>query len=454
MSVLKRIIPAAFAFAAFSSGGVFAETNYPMDNEPESKDIEFLRNWFKTKRAVSIEEKGGELSLSGAVRAEYNGQSGRADTTGGEGSALYGSETPSANNDFKNRVDLFFDYRTPHTWASIKLKFNNRMGSLGGQSSQLTLEKGIMGYRIFDNGKSALIDIELGRTKLYNMFDSKTQFNSILDGGSIRFADSIEGVFDLDMRVAMGLVDVRYNQHAYFGEIDFMDIGEIGLYFKYAYSHWRKHGTSAPWRTTNGTFGRMLTGGSVVPVVDNPQFRFQISQFLLGYDMDPEVLRFPLKMYGAFSMNHAAQDTPVTANGTSFTLPKNQRYAWYAGFTAGKIVKRGDWSLEVIYQSVGAQAIPDFDVAGIGLGNPYGYNLYQPAFGAPTGIAALPVYSGPAGDANYRGWTADLMFAITNNISVLLEYDWSKQKSRSFGSATNGAKQDYHRFGVNAIYAF
>jgi len=431
-----------------------------MDNEPDSKDIEFLRNWFKTKRAVSIEEKGGELSLSGAVRTEYNGQTARADTTTVENQELYGWTEATPNNDFKNRVDLFFDYRTAHTWASIKLKFNNRMGALGGQTNKLDLEKALMGYRVYDNGKAAIIDIEAGRTKLYNFFDSKTQFNSLLDGISLHFGDSIERVFDLDARVAMGSVDTRFNQYAYFGEIDFMDIGEVGLFFKYAYSHWRKFGKSAVWNTNSGTFGRVLSGGStgaVVTAQDNPQFRFQISQFLLGYDMDPEVLRFPLKIYGAFSMNHAAEDTDVTVNGNTFTLPKSQRYAWYAGVTAGKVVKRGDWSIEVIYQSVGAQAIPDYDVAGIGLGNPYGYNMYRVPTTAPAGVASLPVYTGPAGNANYRGWTADMMFAITNNISLLLEYDWSEQKTRDLdASATNrqGARQQYQRFGVSAIYAF
>lgn len=458
MSMLRRVLPAAFAFSALCQGGVFAETDYPMDNEPDSKDIEFLRNWFKTKRAVSIEEKGGELSLSGAVRTEYNRQEAKADVTGADKRELYGWSESTPSNDFKNRVDLFFDYRTAHTWASIKLKFNNRMGALGGQTNRLDLEKAIMGYRVYDNGKAAILDIEAGRTKLYNFFDSKTQFNSLLDGLSLHFGDSIEHVFDLDARVAMGVVDTQFNQYAYFGELDFMDIGEIGLFFKYAYSHWRKHGTSAQWRTEGGTFTRMTTGTSYDHALDNPQFRFQISQFILGYDMDPEVLRFPLKIYGAFSLNHAAEDTVVAAGNTNaFTLPKSQRYAWYLGVTAGKVVKRGDWSVEVIYQSVDAQAIPDYDVAGIGLGNPYGYNMYQAASGAPTGVANLPAYIGPAGNANYRGWTADVMFAITNNISLLLEYDWSEQKTRDLdASATNrqGARQSYQRFGASAIYAF
>lgn len=457
MSMLRRVLPAAFAFSALCQGGVFAETDYPMDNEPDSKDIEFLRNWFKTKRAVSIEEKGGELSLSGAVRTEYNGQSATAEIVGGDKYGLYGASQTTPSSDFKNRVDLFFDYRTAHTWASIKLKFNNRMGSLGGQTNKLDLEKAIMGYRVYDNGKAAIIDIEAGRTKLYNFFDSKTQFNSLLDGFSLHFGDSIERVFDLDVRAAMGLVDNRYNQYAYFGEVDFMDIGEVGIFFKYAYSHWRKHGMSAKWNTNNDTFGRKTASSVVETAKDNPQFRFQISQFLLGYDMDPEVLRFPLKIYGAFSMNHAARDTDVVAGGNTFRLPKSKRYAWYAGVTAGKVVKRGDWSVELIYQSVGAQAIPDFDVAGIGLGNPYGYNMYEVPTGTPSGVAAFPVYTGPAGNANYRGWTADVMFAITNNISLLLEYDWSEQKTRKLDASVadlQGARQHYRRFGASAIYAF
>jgi hypothetical protein len=472
MSVLKRVLPAAFAFA-FATSGAFGAAEYPADNEPDSKDIEFLRNWFKTKRAVSIEEKGGQLSMSGSVRTEMNNQSGQADivTNAGTDTAFlpeyyngvrqYGSDNSTASTNFKNRVDLFFDYRTPHTWASIKLKFSNRMGALGAQTNKIDLEKGLVGYRVFDNGKAAVIDIEAGRTKLYNFFDSKTQFNSLLDGFSLRFADSIEQVFDLDMRGAMAVVDPTNNQYAYFGEVDFMDIGEVGIFFKYAYSHWRKRGLSAVWQTNNDKFDRY--GNEKAR--DNPQFRFQISQFLLGYDMDPEVLRFPFKIYGAFSMNHSARNTTIAYNNTpngdtphleSYVLPKSQRYAWYAGVTAGKVVKRGDWSVEVVYQSVDAQAIPDYDVAGIGTGNPYGYNIYRQATGTVAGSAGLPVYTGPAGNGNYRGWTVDAMFAITNNISLLLEFDYSKEKKslRSLTSEQTTPNQEYKRFGVNAIYAF
>lgn len=391
------------------AGVGYADGDYPMDNAPETKDVDFLRNWFKTKRAVSIQEKGGDLSISGAVRFDYNGRRGKL----GSNARVYNNSSQDlAASEFKSRVDLFFDYRTCHTWAHIKLKFNNNMGVVDGTTNKLVMEKAIFGYRVFDNGKSAIVDVEAGRTKLYNFFDSKVQYNAVLDGASVRFADSFDRVFDLDARYAFGIVSYQDSQYMHVGEVDFMDIGETGLYFKYSYTHWRKHGTTSLWETANG--GAWTVKDTLS---DNPQFKFQISQFLLGYSIDPEVLRFPLKIYGAFLMNHAAQKISTPVNITS-----KDRNAWYVGFTAGQVAKRGDWSLQVIYQAVGAQSVPDFDMAGIGNPNEVGSLLYAPQ---SPGSAATPF-----GNTNFKGWTGEFMVGLTNNISLLVQMDWSKQRDR------------------------
>lgn len=429
----KRTLSAALAVATVvGMGEVHADHEYPMDNAPDTKDIDFLRNWFKTKRAVSIDEKGGDLSMSGDVRVEYNGKSGRHN-----GNPVFGTSTGNVRHEFKNRVDLFFDYRTCHTWAHIKLKFDNTMGVISGTTNKLVLEKGILGYRIFDNGKSAIVDLELGRTKLYNFFDSKVQFGAMFDGGSFRIANSFDRTFDFDFRAAYGVVAQKSNQYFAVAEADFMDIGETGVYLKYAYTHWRKHGSSQRYETPSAT----QTGWQALESLqDNPQFKFQISQFLVGYQMDPEVLRFPLKIYGAFLVNHAAKEV-----ATAFaTINHKEKTAWYAGFTAGQVVKRGDWSAEVIYQSVGAQSVPDFDMSGIGNANPDASLIY-----AHKGIGSV---AAPFGNTNFKGWRADLMFAVTNNVSLLLEYDWSKNRKKQIGSSE--LTFDYHRFGASAIYAF
>ena len=427
----KRTLSALVALSTVAGmGGAHADNEYPMDNAPDTKDINFLRNWFKTKRAVSVDEKGGDLSISGDVRFEYNGRTGRYNGD----NALYGKDSGNARHEFKNRVDLFFDYRTCHTWAHIKLKFDNKMGVINGSTNKLVLEKGILGYRVFDNGKSAIVDLELGRTKLYNFFDSKVQFGALLDGASVRVANSFDRAFDFDLRAVYGVVSQKDNQYFAVAEADFMDIAETGIYAKYAYSHWRKHGYSKRWESNIGEWNPLGT------LKDNPQFKFQISQFLLGYQMDPEVLRFPLKIYGAFLINHAAQEVATTYA----QIADKERTAWYAGLTAGQVVKRGDWSAEVVYQSVGAQSVPDFDMAGIGNANPEASLLY--ANKAPGS------FESPFGNTNFKGWTADVMFAVTNNVSLLLEYDWSKHKKGQLGTVP--LTFDYHRFGASVIYAF
>ena len=52
----------------------------------------------------------------------------------------------------------------------------------------------------------------------------------------------------------------------------------------------------------------------------------------------------------------------------SLTNGKRANAGGYAGFTLGELKKKNDWSLDINYQVVQAQAVPDYDSSGIGLG--------------------------------------------------------------------------------------
>jgi hypothetical protein len=197
----------------------------------------------------------------------------------------------------------------------------------------------------------------------------------------------------------------------------------------------------------------------------NPQFRFKISQWTLGYILDPEVLHFPVNFFGAFLFNHAAtkhtehpllHETPGV-RVTSLFGGKAESIAWYAGFTAGALEKKGDWAFEVTYQSVGAQSVPDWDMSGIGTGNPQGYVIYRDAL---SSVATIPDDSGfPYGNVNFRGWDFNFSYLVTTNINVLLEYQFSREKLGNLKPAVDQPRpfpgdSDYHCFMAEILYSF
>jgi len=426
MKFLKMLLP------LLALNMVFGQN--PTDNEVSNKDIKFLRDWFKSKRAVSIREKGGDLSLSADVRSQYKKLSNKI-----LGVQQYdSSETDTANDQFFNEVNIYFDYRTPSTWAHIKLKFDNQMGSLGGTTDDLALDRALFGYRIFEDGNTTF-DIELGRDKIYNWFDSKVQYNTLFDGAVLTFTTVIERVFDLQLRVGGTVVDFVTDHYGYILQAAFHEIATTGLFFKYSYTHWDKDGSTRVF----GPGGNVIAGAFMS---HNPQVQFGISQFLLGYEIDPEVFHVPLKFYGAYLYNHRAPRRTLFGGS-------REAAGWYAGMSVGRITKQGDWAFETVYQSVEAQAVPGWDMAGIGIGNPFDVSIFAQIL---TGYPAPFSTESVRGNTNFRGWTFQLILAITNNITLVGTYDFSKELHSNFGTGAleRSGSQKYHLLEIEAIYAF
>lgn len=426
----------------------FAFAIHPTDNEVNTKDTKFLRDWFRSKRAVSIKEKGGDLFLSADVRTEYENLSAKFKETRSASAPWVqeynNSSNPFGDDQFHSEVNIYLDYRTSQTWASIRLKFNNFMGSLGGQTNDLALDKAFFGYRLFEDG-ATIFDINIGRNKLYNWFDSKVQYNTLFDGILLIFATVFDQVLDFEVRAGGTVVDFVTNNFGYIVQATMSNIANSGLFVKYSYTNWNRDAATRIF----GPMGRPVTGALLR---HNPQVKFGISQMILGYELDPEVLHFPVRFYAAYLYNHLARIRQERNPMTGRRLFGNNRRAWgfYAGITAGVIEKRGDWALQANYQAVSAQAIPNWDVSGIGLGNPAGADVY----GAIYNAAAPGSYSStftdfPIGNTNYCGWDFQFLYAVTNNISILGVYDFSQELSNSFT-----VQQKFHLLEIEAIYAF
>jgi hypothetical protein len=383
----------------------------------DGDDMEALRRWIRDKRMVTVKEIGGDLSLSGEVRAEFqdtneerNGISQR-----GKGGAFV---KPQYAWDVE--VNIMVDYRTDRTWAAIKLEFDNDMGVRSGLLNKIKLEKAYLGGRMI-SADSFSFDGEIGRRFLSNVFDSRIEFGSLFDGILFRMNKAFPSVGDFYLNAGALLVDDQKNHYAYVAEMGALRIANVGLNMKYSFIDWYK------------------------PAADELmelRFKYMVSQFLTSYQFYPEWIgKRLIKIYGAGLCNHIAPRTERTNYET-------QNWAWYTGVSIGLVKKKGDWALDANYQWVQAQAIPDFDSSGIGRGNTAGVGFYtnsnsgDPASGATTSLTAV-------GNGNYQGFEIEALYAFTDNLTFLQNFKYSNTLDTNIGPNLK-----YRQYEAEFIYAF
>ena len=248
------------------------------------------------------------------------------------------------------------------------------------------------------------------------------------------------------------------NHIGYATEIGIVNVLESGLDLKYSFVDWRKKGE-------NRCFERNPLG-----------CEFMNSEFSFSYNFEPEIycVTIPAELYAGVVLNHAAKKN-------AFTHYKRKNLGWYAGIYIGQVDKKGDWSFEVEYLYVPAQAVSDFDVGSIGRGNILNEHLTDILFypdvkatgneklsGDPSSPALSSItesklggsvssygYPGSTsflprrGNANFKGWSLEFLYAITDNLSVDLVYEFSKAEDIKIGG-----RHDYSVVKLESIYAF
>lgn len=382
----------------------------------EQRDIEALRDWINTKRQVTVKERGGNLSLSGEVRAELQSTNEKKNGIKQRGSG--GEVKNTALRAWDVEVNLMLDYRTDRTWATIKIEFDNNAGTETATYDRLSVERAFLGGRIV-NADTYTMDLEIGRRSLNYTFDSKVQFGSFMDGLMYKYDQAFEVVGDFYFHGGPFLVNENLDQYAYVGEFGLLNIGRTGLYSKISVIDWDTKHTNEK--------------------VRNDAFRFLNVQWIWGYKFVPKPIDKIVTIYGAGLINTVAKGTTVT-NGAS------ERWAWYAGFSIGELRKQWDWSFDLNYQWVQAQAIPDFDGGGIGRGNTAKYGLYsRRTMGRGRPLTA----SEAVGAGNYKGWAAELLYLVTNNITVYQAWRQSVNQNTSIGPAFS-----YKQYEFEVIYGF
>ena len=254
-------------------------------------------------------------------------------------------------------------------------------------------------------------DAEVGRRRFYDAFDSRIQFNSYFDGVLLRFTSAFEGVADLAVKAAAFVVDYNVNHYGYIGEVSFLDIGDTGLNLKYSLIDW------------DTIIHRANRFGQVHPLGT----RFVNSQVLAIYNLSPELVNIRTSVYAAYLVNSAAKATRLT-----HYLKANDAY--YVGARMGEALHRGDYSLELLYQWVKAQAIPEKDVSLSSRDNPRSVSMYNRRCG---------------GWGNFRGWRLEGFYALTDNWTLNAHFDRIREMDRRIG----GSHRSWE-FYFRAIFAF
>ncbi len=449
MKFWKYLLPCALAACSYTAsmqaiglGGQEIPNDYSTTKEERETDLRALTDFVKSKGQVSLQEKGGAMMLSGDVRTEWDymhatthGKRQRGKKTSRlfyPGEMTKGTfHEPISRNEFNIEANLIFDYRADRSWAKIQLQFDNPAGirenrvqvdSLdkherhkfknvmwgSGKLSNIALRKAYMGYTVLEMGTSRF-DVEIGRRRLIDVFDSKVEFHNIYDGITLKYANSFEGIADIQAKVAGFVIDYTVNHFGWVGELDFLNLADEGVDFKYSFIHWNKNGVNR--------LNHHHPHGN----------RYNISQWLLAYNLSPDLLHYKSQIYGAYLHNHAAVSTHVTHHH------KNAN-AWYAGFRMGEVKKQNDWAFDASYQWVNAQAIPESDVSGIGRDNPRAISMYR-------------IRSG--GFANYKGYEFNGLYALTDNLTFNAIFQRVHQCSASVGG-----KHRSYMIELAAIYAF
>ncbi|MBI3901120.1 MAG: hypothetical protein HY324_03090, partial [Chlamydiia bacterium] len=428
---------------SFLTTSLFAQTGdvqFVDKVDPDAKDMDALRRWLRDKRFITMRELGGDLSLTGEVRTEFQAINDQLDgvqlrdnppATSGISRPMYAWDV---------EVNLMLDYRSERAWAAVKIEFDNDQGIRSGTVRNIALEKAYLGGRLYP-GDSLVIDAELGRRNLYSVYESKVEFASLYDGVCFRFNKAFLDIGSFYFNGGAFLINDSTNHYGLVGELGALGIANTGLYMKYSLIDWYRPG------------GENEQGNTALQTaLINQRFRYLVSQFLSYYQFYPEWLgKRMIKFYLAGLMNHLALssnfvDTPLGPTQIIPTGGRKANLAWYAGFSIGVVRKAGDWAIDCNYQWVQAQVYPPFDNLGVGRGNASGLGLYT---ARADGSGGPSTQATAGGNTNFKGFELEGLYAVTDNLTVQQYFRYSNTLNTNIGP-----NEKYRQYEVEFVYAF
>lgn len=500
MNFSKYLIHLSVIGALLGANAYSLESNY--ERRHDQTDDRSIRGFVQSKENIEIKEKASHLEISGDVRAEWNHDLEHGFRTifkNGKFKQKYvllqgknGLDDDlelTGSNDWDIEFNLKIKYAYERSWAMAQLQFDNPSGTNGynfcddavlvldedgsslssssysGQSSPsgvaiardnssackgsgaalfINLKRAYMGYNIWADGNHRL-DVEVGRQKLNDLFESEIQYSSRFDGIVFKFASRIDEVFDWYCYASAFVIDERVNHIGYAGEIGLLNAFDSNIDIKYSFIDWKNQGK-------NRCFVHHSVGAA-----------FMNSQIFMEYHIDPSIggKTVPASFYGAFVYNHAAPRT-------SLTHGKRQNIGWYAGFFIGEAKKKGEWNIDIMYQYVEAQMASDCDVDGIGRGNILNEHftdvlIFDESLSSSSidsidsgfssseisKFSSQEVFLPRRGNANFKGWTFEGLYAFTDHLAVDITFEFTHAADSHIGGAHH-----FRHFEIEALYTF
>lgn len=443
------------------------------------RDDQPIREFVESKENIDIQQKAKHLEISGDIRFEWHSyqekgvalmeesSSGRSDASDTSSNnflpirktyrGLRGGQYVDADNlrishnDFDIEFNLKLKYSLKDAWAMAHLQFDNpggirtrlpckgtfpvfnssgdqveemvplslkQSGKGSGAANSVNLKRAYAGYNILSRNKERL-DVEIGRKKMDDIFISEIEFSSRFDGILLKYTNAWDGVGSFYCNAGVFLIDERVNQFGWAAEVGGANLYDIPLTLRYSFIDWKQPGET-----------RCL--------VKHPLgLDFQNSQISFDYVVDTKIgsITQPFDYYGGFLINHAARSNHI--------CPAKKNLGWYAGLYIGDVKHKGDWATDIEYVVVQAQAVPDFDVGSIGRGNLLDQGLYD-----SVSVSSNEVFLG-CGNANFKGWHLEILYALTDNLTLDCTYECSRQADRKIGGPHR-----YKSFEIETIYAF
>lgn len=379
------------------------------------QEIKELKEWIRNKKGqVGIKSLGGDLTVSGQVSMGMGQVNEVVSGVKQVGTNSLNPELPTRA--YSVELDLIVNYRAEKTWIASKLKFKNKAGVTSGTEDKVALDRAYIGVR-FLQGELYTMDFEFGRRKLNYTFDSFIQFGSFMDGVLFKYDHTLDNIGDFYFHGGPFVVDFKEDYYSFVFEVGFLNILDTGVYAKYSLIDWdTKH------------FNNPLVRDS---------FRFMNSQAILGYKS--VWLTKPVTLYAAGLINTAAEGLAITAD-------KKANTAWYLGFSVGEARRGGDWSINANYQSVEPQAVPDFDLTGIGRGNASRCGFY---YNTVSGVKVPTTRRTAVGKSNYKGYALQFLYLFTNNLTLKQSYAQSIRRDKAVGPIFRNKK-----YSIELVYIF
>lgn len=530
MKIAKYLLPILMAteIITMHAYAVDVQQRTRFDRTIQERDDQPVREFVQSKENIELKDKLTELELSGDVRFEWYNQHEKGiiltveedgynrfseqyrHLRGGDAVSFF--REPISTNEFDVVFNLKVKYTRDRSWASAHLEFDNTAGIRGfnecsspysvfkrrdassyfcssdelyslrssespflvllsdngrspkgsGSANAISLKRAFIGYNVWSDGTTRL-DVELGRRKLGDIFNSEVQFSDRFDGILLKYTTAYKNFADFYIYGGPFIIDYRTNHFGYAIETGLVDILDSGLDLSYSFIDWTKDGK-------NRCFVRNPIG-----------WEFRNSQVTFDFHFNPEFRckSIPAEFYGGFLFNHAAKKNIFTCN-------KRKNLAWYLGLYLGEVDSQGDWSIDIEYLYIQAQAVPDNDVGSDGRGNILDEQLtdivldtnqisfdinsdgsasaesidelissisrnYSSYVSSPRACHPFidGLYFPRRGNANFKGWKVEAIYALTDNLSFDVMYQFYHEEDKKIGG-----KHRYSEAQVQAIYAF